>query len=201
MKKKTSKKKAVKQVVRKGGRKPKALLHPPTTEAPPVMPDTRPKLNISTTVSPPTGEDRAETTGESAPQSPTPATPAATQEPTKPEILPPAPTGDMRLVMGAQCVWWGTMDETGTRKADRMPCCPTCGGLLTEMGEAEDIWRGVKSFEEGTYLSLNPNTPPPKPHPGYYEWFQWSKGKCYPTAKLSAQQYEKETGIRVNTER
>lgn len=209
------KKKIVKKAVKaktkvkakgKGGRKPTPLLHPPTTEAPPEMKDTRPKPNINNNRLP-TGEDQAVPAGsETAPQVvPTDnalsASPATAPVPTsRVEILPPAPgvIPNTQLVMGSSCVWWGTMDEAGTRKVDGFPCCPKCGGNLLEMPPAETVERGIQSMESGDYTSVNP---PPRPHPGYMGWFKWTRGKCFPTAVASAAVYAAETGIKVDPTR
>lgn len=85
---------------------------------------------------------------------------------------------DPRIVSGATCTWWGTIDETGlTVRAPvtgavingrrmflapplktsninpellGLPCCPHCGGVLFEVPSIEEWWAQVDAYEKSS---------------------------------------------------
>lgn len=86
---------------------------------------------------------------------------------------------DRRLVYGARCTWWDSIDKIGktpTRNGVSLPCCPHCGGMLFEMENEKPWWEGVERYERE------------KPDPGYRKLVEWSRGKCFsgwPAAKTA----------------
>lgn len=83
----------------------------------------------------------------------------------------------MKVVYGARCVWWDTIDKTGRtppREGISIPCCPHCGGVLYEAGSEDEWWVAVDRHEAK------------KPEPGYRKLLEWMRGKCftnYPAAQ------------------
>lgn len=91
-----------------------------------------------------------------------------------------SPVLDTRMVYGARCGWWGTIQEIG-RHSSGLPCCPVCKGVLFELPNMEDWWAGVDKYEAAG-------------HPGYRAFVEWTKGKHYPSFKDAAAAYTVETG-------
>jgi hypothetical protein len=95
---------------------------------------------------------------------------------------------DTRIVYGASCTWWGTIQEAGTklvahvdtfrfpnpkateceRQEIKLPCCPVCWGLLYEMANAA-AWRAAAMLYQAAG------------HDGYFEFTEWMRGKCFRT--------------------
>lgn len=81
---------------------------------------------------------------------------------------------DTRVAYGANCTWWGNIQQVGTKegrtalgKAYALPCCPTCHGMLFEV-ESEALWLSqAQAYED-------------EGHPGYVAFMTWAKGKCEP---------------------
>ena len=44
----------------------------------------------------------------------------------------PQPMKDQRVVYGANCTWWDTIDKI-SKTASGLPCCPRCGSVLFEI--------------------------------------------------------------------
>ena len=77
---------------------------------------------------------------------------------------------DRRLVYGASCSWWDSIDKVGrTGGPTSIPCCPHCGGVLYEMENEERWWRSVESYSRENS------------EPGYRKFVEWSRGKCFET--------------------
>lgn len=95
-------------------------------------------------------------------------------------------TKDTRIVYGAQCMWWGDIKDIGKRGSGdvTIPCCPHCSGVLFEMRNPEEWWKGVDEFQE-------------KGHPGYHDFIAWLKGKCFPDRAAAKLSYERETEKQV----
>ena len=70
-----------------------------------------------------------------------------------------------RVVYGATCTWWDTIDKVGRTKSG-LPGCPICAGVLFEMKDEDEWWRLVYQFEADGY-------------PGYSDRIQWARGKCF----------------------
>jgi len=90
-----------------------------------------------------------------------------------------------RIVYGAGCVWWDSIDKVGTLGACLttglantvgLPCCPKCGSVLFE--QDEDTWnKGIDEYN--------------KTNPGYKEFITWLRGKCFKTIDIAKGEYEK----------
>ena len=72
----------------------------------------------------------------------------------------------MRIVHGAMCVWWDSIDKVATLE-DGLPCCPNCHGVLFEVASEEEWMEGVNMHD-----MINP---------GYRDFILWLRGKCFPT--------------------
>lgn len=125
-------------------------------------------------------------------------------------ILPPSKSSskgewkkpkDTRIVYGANCVWWDSIDKVGStsnhprypedfQRGRGLPCCPHCGSVLFEVPSEEEWYREVELFEK---CDKNGN-----PHPGYKKFIEWQRGKCFPSMASAAAKYKEETGIEIN---
>lgn len=89
---------------------------------------------------------------------------------------------DNRVVFGAVCVWWDTID-----KADKIsetipiPCCPHCRNVLLEVGTIEEWDNNVDRYEKEN-------------HPGYKAFMDWLRGKCFKNIKDAKAAYNSEGG-------
>lgn len=92
-------------------------------------------------------------------------------------------TTDTRIVYGATCRWWDSIDKASSTDGSGLPCCPICGGVLFEVPTAEAWWRDVDDFEADG-------------HPGYRELLEFTRGKCYKSmdAATAAWERSKRTG-------
>lgn len=46
---------------------------------------------------------------------------------------------DTRIVYGARCLWWGSINETHVIPGVGIPCCPHCGSPLFEV-DSIAVW-------------------------------------------------------------
>ncbi len=83
---------------------------------------------------------------------------------------------DRRIVYGARCSWWGSIDEVSTT-ASGLPCCPHCGGVLLEVDSEKEWWAGVDQFEADG-------------HPGYRAFLVWLRGKCRPSVEMARAEFD-----------
>ena len=78
---------------------------------------------------------------------------------------------DLRIVYGARCTWWDSIDNVGRTPpgpgGHRLPACPHCGSVLFEVPTEEDWWEGVDRAEREGRV-------------GYRGLIEWSRGRCYP---------------------
>lgn len=84
---------------------------------------------------------------------------------------------EQRIVYGARCTWWDTIQRAATTKTGGLPCCPHCAGVLFEV-ESEVRW-----WEEA-YIHEKQG------HPGYVDFLTWMRGRCYPTFQIAQQKYD-----------
>lgn len=79
---------------------------------------------------------------------------------------------DRRIAYGATCTWWDDIGKVGKTKGGEfsIPCCPHCGGILFEIENIGQWWRGVDAHE------ANGN-------PGYLRMIEFGRGKCYKTSE------------------
>jgi hypothetical protein len=73
----------------------------------------------------------------------------------------------LKVVYGADCMWWDTIDKVAINKSDP-PCCPHCGSALFEVESIEKWWEGADAYEKAN-------------QPGYRKFLEWSRGKCFKT--------------------
>lgn len=73
----------------------------------------------------------------------------------------------MRIVYGAGCTWWDSIDKVKTTPSG-LPCCPKCGGVLLEVENEEVWWSGAEDYERESV-------------PGYKTFLVWSRGRCFRT--------------------
>ena len=78
---------------------------------------------------------------------------------------------DTRIVYGARCSWWDSIDKVGLIPVPHsvgLPCCPHCQSPLFEI-DNEAIWfASVDRYEANG-------------HPGYRAMVEWGRGKCFPS--------------------
>ena len=72
---------------------------------------------------------------------------------------------DKRIVYGAQCTWWDSIDKISKHHSG-LPCCPHCSGMLFEMANQKEWFVGVDKYE-----ALG--------NPGYRAMVEWSRGRCF----------------------
>lgn len=91
---------------------------------------------------------------------------------------------DERIAYGATCSWWDSIHKVGKSSGSlSIPCCPYCKGVLFEMSNEKEWFRGVD-----TYARVSGKE-------DYRQFIEWLRGKCfkggYPEA-LEAWATEKE---------
>ena len=75
---------------------------------------------------------------------------------------------DTRIVYGARCTWWDSIDHVSTKRA--VPTCPHCGSPLFELDDEASWWRQVERYQ--------------REHPedaSYRDMMAWARGRCFPT--------------------
>lgn len=76
----------------------------------------------------------------------------------------------MRIVYGAFCSWWDSIDKVGKtspRSPDvSIPCCPHCGSPLYEMPNDTAWFNAIDAFEK-------------QGNSGYRAMVEWGRGKCF----------------------
>jgi len=91
---------------------------------------------------------------------------------------------DERIVYGAGCTWWDSIDKAGkaapSRSGHRLPGCPHCGGLLYELDNERLWWAGVDGFAARTGNA------------GYRNMIEWSRGKCFKNVSDMKAAYDQE---------
>lgn len=89
---------------------------------------------------------------------------------------------DPRIVFGANCVWWDSIDKAGRMKPELpLPCCPYCKSVLMEIPNIEAWNESVDHYEA-------------KGHPGYRAFVDWMRGKCFRSSKDAQAAYALEGG-------
>lgn len=87
-------------------------------------------------------------------------------------------TQDTRIVSGARCTWWDSIDKAG-KTSSGLPGCPHCGSPLFETSSIEAWNKGVQEYEAAG-------------HPGYAKRIAWMRGKCYRNLDEANKAYENE---------
>lgn len=73
---------------------------------------------------------------------------------------------DTRIVCGARCCWWDSINKVGHHQG--LPCCPHCGSVLFEFPSEKEWFESVDKYEKAG-------------NPGYRALIEWSRGKCFKT--------------------
>lgn len=90
---------------------------------------------------------------------------------------------DPRIVVGARCTWWDSIDKIGRLHTGRvsngreitLPCCPHCKSVLYEYPN-ESVWfLGVDAFD--------------RTNPGYRKMIEWGRGNCFPSFQDAQKAY------------
>lgn len=84
---------------------------------------------------------------------------------------------DNRIVYGARCVWWDSINKIATRGESRIPCCPHCRNVLFEVDNEGQWFAGIDKYEAAG-------------HPGYRKMMEWARGKCFPDMGALEQAYK-----------
>lgn len=85
---------------------------------------------------------------------------------------------DTRIVYGARCSWWDSIDKVSTIETPSghgLPCCPNCQSPLYEVPSEAEWFAGVN--EHATK------------EPGYREFIEWARGKCFPNFDVAKTAY------------
>ena len=80
---------------------------------------------------------------------------------------------DPRIVYGARCTWWDSIDKVGhipTGASRGLPCCPNCRSVLFECPNEGEWFTGIDRYEADG-------------HPGYRNRMTWARGRCFPDMK------------------
>jgi hypothetical protein len=89
---------------------------------------------------------------------------------------------DTRIAFGVRCTWWDSIGRVGHvgPPGMRLPCCPTCGGMLYEVKDEATWMAGVDKHEAR--------------HPGYRAMVLWARGRCFPNHEAVKRAFEKAHG-------
>ncbi len=87
---------------------------------------------------------------------------------------------DERVVYGACCVWWDSIYKVKVNTAG-LPCCPFCSSVLLEVENEKKWYEWTDKYEADG-------------HRGYRKFIEWLRGKCFPTMRAAALEYEAKTG-------
>jgi hypothetical protein len=93
---------------------------------------------------------------------------------------------DTRIVYGASCLWWDSIDKVGKRDIANgvsLPCCPHCRGVLYEIPDSQSWWSAVDKHDAT--------------HSGYRGLIEWARGRCFKTVQQATAVYKSETGRTV----
>jgi hypothetical protein len=72
--------------------------------------------------------------------------------------------------------------------------CPSCRGALTQFRSEEDFFIAVVNFQNG----FGPKRQRFRKHPGYVEFTQWMKRRCFANTLEAAKIYRATTGCEVD---
>lgn len=86
-------------------------------------------------------------------------------------------SSDTRIVYGARCLWWDSIDKAHTLIGSALPCCPHCTSPLFEVSSEAEWWQGVARHEAGG-------------NEGYEAFVRWLRGKCYASMDDARAAYE-----------
>lgn len=104
------------------------------------------------------------------------------------------PAADPRIVYGARCSWWDSIEKASTTSAMAcargasgptsstisLPCCPHCASPLFEVESEAEWWAGVEKHERES-------------EPSYRAFIEWLRGKCFGSLAEARLVYGRET--------
>lgn len=91
---------------------------------------------------------------------------------------------DERVVYGARCTWWDSIDKVA-KHINGLPRCPHCGSVLFERPSEQTFLDGAKRYERDG-------------HPGYVEFLHWQRGKCFPNMAAAQEAFDAERSAQAN---
>ena len=83
---------------------------------------------------------------------------------------------DARIVYGAVCTWWDSIEKAAQLR-NGMPCCPYCSGPLFECPSEED-WNELIAKHNQV-------------QPGYTAYIAWARGRCFKDWMVARHEYVK----------
>ena len=86
-------------------------------------------------------------------------------------------SNDTRIVYGARCLWWDSIDKVSHVGSSRLPCCPHCGSVLFECPTLDDFMKGAAEYEQ-------------QGHPDYQNQLKWMRGRCFRTLDEATRAYQ-----------
>jgi hypothetical protein len=89
---------------------------------------------------------------------------------------------DPRIVYGASCCWWDSIDRVGHLPGPfgrSLPCCPRCNGVLFEMTDEAEWWRSV---DRHMAVAVDPK---------YRSFIEWLRGRCFQTIEDARAEYDR----------
>lgn len=89
---------------------------------------------------------------------------------------------DTRVVAGARCLWWDSIDQVAT-KASGLPCCPQCGSPLFEWDSEEEFMASVRERDAA--------------EPGHEELVLFVRGRCFTSPEAAREAMAEEQRIRA----
>lgn len=91
---------------------------------------------------------------------------------------------DARIVYGARCTWWDSIDRVGKLESG-IPCCPECRGVLMEVSDLDTWSANVEEYAREA------------DDPGYPAFMRWLRGRCFPDVDRARARYDVEPARRV----
>lgn len=90
-------------------------------------------------------------------------------------------SADPRIVYGARCSWWDSIDKVGETapRPGRISGTPFCHGVLFEVEDEPTWWALVDEMEANGM-------------PGYHAFMEWLRGKCRPSLTDARAEFDRE---------
>ena len=87
---------------------------------------------------------------------------------------------DTRIVYGARCTWWDSIDKIGHvgNHVSNLPACPHCRSVLFEMPSLAIWQKGVDAYADT------------RSDPDYRDFVAWLRGKCFPNYAAAREAWE-----------
>lgn len=91
----------------------------------------------------------------------------------------PQALADPRIVCGARCSWWDSIDKAG-RAPSGLPVTPCCGSPMFEVESEDEWWRVVDAHQTQTGDD------------SYRQFVEWIRGRCFPDLATARQAFDEE---------